>query len=69
MKGKELRSKSKDELHKELNALLQEQFNLRMQNGLGEMPRPDQFKRTRRAIARVKTLLNEKAKEKAKDNE
>lgn len=63
MKAAELRMKSTDELKGELKALLQEQFNLRMQNGLGEMPRTHQFKLTRRAIARVKTLLNQKANE------
>ena len=70
MNAIELRGKSTDDLQKELSSLFKEQFNLRMQEGLGEMPRTHQFKQTRRAIARVKTLLNEAAtKEKAADNE
>lgn len=70
MKANELRAKSKDDLQKELSSLFKEQFNLRMQEGLGEMPRTHQFKLTRRAIARVKTLLKEaETNEKAADNE
>lgn len=62
MKATDLKSKSVEELKQELSALLKEQFNLRMQEGLGEMPRSHQFKQTRRDIARVKTVLNEKAR-------
>lgn len=61
MKAEDLRKKSNDELKKELGESLKEQFNLRMQRGLGEMPRPHQFKQVRRNIARIKTILNEKA--------
>jgi large subunit ribosomal protein L29 len=56
-----LREKSVDELNQELNGLLREQFNLRMQKGVGQVAKPDQFKKVRRSIARVKTVLNEKA--------
>lgn len=70
MKAADLKSKSREELQNELNALLKEQFSLRMQDGLGEMPRSHQFKQTRRNIARVKTVLNEKARqEKVTGNE
>jgi len=62
MEISELRSKSGEELHSELEGLLREQFNLRMQNGLGEKPRPHLFRKVRRDIARLKTILNEKAK-------
>ena len=61
MKANELRQKSVDELSKELHELLREQFNLRMQKGSGGSAKPDQFKKVRRGIARVKTILNEKA--------
>jgi large subunit ribosomal protein L29 len=61
MKANELREKSVDELSQELNGLLREQFNLRMQKGVGQVAKPDQFKKVRRSIARVKTVLNEKA--------
>ena len=61
MKSKELREKSADELNKELIDLMREQFNLRMQKGTGQLARPHQMKEVRRNIARVKTILREKA--------
>ncbi len=61
MKAAELRNKSADELKQELDKLLREQFNLRMQKGTGQLARPDQVKKVRRDIARIKTVLNEKA--------
>jgi len=61
MKASELREKNVDELNNELLALLREQFNLRMQNGSGQLSRPHQIKEVRHNIARVKTILNEKA--------
>lgn len=61
MSASALREKSVDELNKELDDLLREQFNLRMQKGSGQLARPDQVKKVRRNIARVKTVLNEKA--------
>lgn len=61
MKASELREKSVDDLNSEMLALLREQFNLRMQNGSGQLSRPHQMKEVRRNIARVKTILNEKA--------
>jgi len=60
MNASELRGKSVDELNKELHDLLREQFNLRMQQGTGQLARPDQMQKVRRNIARVKTILNEK---------
>ncbi len=55
----ELKSKSEQELRDELNALLREQFNLRMQKGINpDGIRPDQFSKVRRNIARVKTVMN-----------
>lgn len=61
MKASELREKNVEDLNKELLALLREQFNLRMQNGSGQLTRPHQMKEVRRNIARLKTILNEKA--------
>ena len=60
MKASDLRAKSAEELRKELEGLLREQFNLRMQRGGGEMTKPHLFKEVRRNIARVETILNEK---------
>ena len=61
MNAKELREKSADDLNKELLELMREQFNLRMQKGTGQLARPHQMKEVRRSIARVKTVLREKA--------
>ncbi len=60
MKASELRQKSIDELNNELIELRREQFNLRMQHGVGQSPRSDRFSKVRRDIARVKTVINEK---------
>lgn len=61
MSTAELRKKSEEELNVELLALRREQFNLRMQKGTGQLSKPSEVKRVRRQIARVKTLLGEKA--------
>jgi len=61
MKANDLREKSVDELNKELLALAREKFNLRMQQGTGQLTQSHQMKAARRNIARVKTILNEKA--------
>lgn len=61
MKTSELREKSVEELQSEMTALLKEQFNLRMQRGSGQDVKPHLFKSARRGIARIKTLINEKA--------
>jgi large subunit ribosomal protein L29 len=60
MKASELRSKSNDELNKELIALLKELFNLRMQKGTGQAPKSHLFKKVKLGIARIKTILQEK---------
>jgi len=59
MKAAELREKSRDELDKVLGELLKEQFNLRMQQGTGQLSRPSRVKEVRKDIARVKTIMNE----------
>ena len=61
MKASELKEKSVEELNKELLDLTREQFNLRMQKGTGQLSQPHRMKSVRRDIARVKTILNEKA--------
>lgn len=60
MKASELRSKTGVELDQELHDLLKEQFTLRMQQGSGQLARPDQMNKVRKNIARVKTVMNEK---------
>ena len=61
MKASEIREKSVEEINKELIALLEEQFKLRMQKGTGQLARPHQMKDVRRNIARLKTILREKS--------
>ena len=63
MKAAELRTRNPDELKTQLVELLREQFNLRMQKGSGQLGNPSRFKAVRREIARIKTVLNEKAKQ------
>jgi large subunit ribosomal protein L29 len=60
MKATELRAMSAEDLNKQLLELLKEQFNLRMQKGVGQLSRPSQMRAVRRDIARIKTLLTEK---------
>ena len=55
------RDMSVEDLKGELVNLRREQFNLRMQQGTGQLTRPDQFRKVRRNIARVKTVLREQA--------
>jgi large subunit ribosomal protein L29 len=61
MKTSELREKSAEELQKELSELLRAQFSLRMQVATQQLTNTSQLKKGRRAIARVRTLMNEKA--------
>jgi len=61
MKPSELRAKNGEELHKELNDLLKAQFGLRMQVATQQLSNTSQIKKVRRDIARVRTVLKEKA--------
>ena len=58
---RDLREKSPPELETELTALLKEQFGLRMQKATQQLTNSSNIMRVRRDIARVKTLLNQKA--------
>jgi large subunit ribosomal protein L29 len=57
----ELRGKSGEELQKELEGLLRAQFGLRMQLATQQLTNTSQLKKVRRDIARVRTLMREKA--------
>lgn len=61
MKATELRAKGADELNKELLELLKAQFSLRMQHATQQLGNTSQIGKVRRDIARVRTLLREKA--------
>ncbi|HET9702107.1 MAG TPA: 50S ribosomal protein L29 [Burkholderiales bacterium] len=61
MKASELRAKSPADLNKELGELLKAQFSLRMQLATQQLSNNSQLGKVRRDIARVKTILREKA--------
>ena len=61
MKASELRDKSAEELNKELLRLREEQFKLRMQKSTGQLGQTHLLQQTQRDVARIKTVLNEKA--------
>jgi large subunit ribosomal protein L29 len=62
----ELRSKSVEELNKELLELRRAQFGLRMQMATQSLTKNSEIERVRRQIARVHTFLTEKSKASAK---
>jgi large subunit ribosomal protein L29 len=66
MKAAELKGKSPDELRQELASLLKAQFGLRMQKATQQLTNTSQLGKVRRDIARVRTVLAEKAKDQAK---
>ncbi|WP_372747772.1 50S ribosomal protein L29 [Litorivivens sp.] len=61
MKAAELREKSVDELNGELLKLLEEQFKLRIQKSTGQLAQTHLLTQARKDIARVKTVLKQKA--------
>jgi large subunit ribosomal protein L29 len=61
MKASELRAKTSAELGQELESLLKAQFNLRMQRATQQLTNHSQIGKVRRDIARVRTLMTEKA--------
>ena len=62
MKASDLRGKSADELRQELASLLKAQFGLRMQKATQQLTNTSQLGKVRRDIARVRTVLAQKAK-------
>ena len=61
MKPSELRAKDVTQLNQELNDLLKAQFSLRMQVATQQLSNNSQLKKTRRDIARVRTIIAQKA--------
>ena len=61
MNAKELRAMDEAALKKELADLMQAQFKLRMQHGTQQLQNTNQLRTTRRDIARVRTILAQKA--------
>jgi large subunit ribosomal protein L29 len=61
MKASELREKDVNELKTELESLLKAQFGLRMQKATQQLSNTSEIRKVRRDIARVRTVLNQKA--------
>ena len=68
MKAQELTSKTPDQLKDQLIALKKEAFNLRFQQATGQLEGTARMRSVRRDVARVKTILNQKAAQAAAAN-
>ena len=62
MNTKEMRTKSADDLNKELLELRNMQFKLRMQSATQQLTKTSEFSRVKREIAQIKTILTEKSR-------
>jgi large subunit ribosomal protein L29 len=65
MDAQELHTKTPDELRSQLVALKKEAFNLRFQQATGQLENTARMRVVRRGVARVSTVLNQKAAEAA----
>jgi len=63
MKASELRDLSVEELEAKKIELLQSQFQMRMNKSMGQLEQTHELKQLRRDIARVNTILTQKAGE------
>jgi large subunit ribosomal protein L29 len=61
MKASEMREMGRDALEDELLKLRREQFNLRMQRATGQDMAVHEYRRVRKDIARIKTVIRELA--------
>ena len=61
MNASELRAKTPDQLREEVANLKKEAFNLRFQQATGQLENTARRRSVKRAVARVKTVLNQKA--------
>jgi large subunit ribosomal protein L29 len=59
-KANELRGQNVADLEQQLKDLRDEQFNLRFQHATGQLENTARMRQVRRAIARIKTVMNEK---------
>ncbi len=59
MKAKELRNLSVEELKEKEHELSQELFNLRFQKATGQLGNTAMIEKTKRDLARVKTVLKD----------
>jgi large subunit ribosomal protein L29 len=65
MNAQDLRDKTPDQLRDQLTALKKEAFNLRFQQATGQIENTARMRVVRRDVARVQTVLNQKAAEAA----
>ena len=61
MKAQDLRDKTPDQLREELASLKKEAFNLRFQQATSQLESTARMRSVKRDVARVNTILNEKA--------
>lgn len=62
MKASELREQSAEQLNEQLHGLLEEQFRLRTRKATGQLDQTHLLQTNQRAIARIKTVLNQQSK-------
>ncbi len=62
MKAADIRHKTDDELRGELDQLAKEAFNLRFQRASGQLENNARVRQVRRDIARIKTIMGERAR-------
>jgi len=62
MKVGDVRAKTDDELKAELGKLGKETFNLRFQRASGQLENTDRMRAVRRDVARIRTILAERAR-------
>ena len=60
MDVKELREQELPQLNEELMTLLKEHFELRMQHSSGQLTNLSKLGKTKRSIAKIKSIINEK---------
>jgi len=62
MKASDLRPKTADELKQQVEDLSKEAFNLRFQRASGQLENTARMRQVRRDLARIKTILGERAR-------
>lgn len=68
MKAQELRDKTPEQLREQLVALKKEAFNLRFQQATGQIESTARMRSVRKDVARVLTVMNQKAADAASSN-
>jgi large subunit ribosomal protein L29 len=69
MKVSEIRELNLEEMQRKVDDLREEFFNLRFQHGTGQLENPQKMKKTKRDIARLKTIMREAAQTPAREKE